>query len=194
MPHTEDLPSMPPTSQDEGYGHVVNIDSMIVTSRVPTLGDQSPNVGTSTDAEPQEILQRNNKFNLLKWAVTMMVSTTSSIEKDFEDLALEHASLTTLAEDRLQRIQTLKSLLECERTTSAELQQNLNKANEELHWLINKKEMNNRSCSEVFKKVEKFKILSQQAQERVKEVEAELASMKASMSKAEGLLRKKMKR
>ena len=105
----------------------------------------------------------------------MMVSTASNIEKDFEDLALERASLTILAEDRPQRIQTLESLLECERTTSTKLQQNRNKANEELHRLTKEKEMNDRSCSEAIKKVEEFRLLSQQAQEKVKEVEAELA-------------------
>ena len=121
----------------------------------------------------------------------MMVSAASSIEKDFEDLTLERASLINLAEDRLQRIQILESLLEHERTTSAELQQSLNKANEELQRLTKEKEMNDWSCSEAFKKVEEFRILSYQAQEKVKEIEAELASMKATISKADGLLRKK---
>ena len=51
--------------------------------------------------------------------------------------------------------------------------------------------MNARSCLEAFKKVKEFRILSEKAQERVKEVKADLASMKASMSKAEGSLRKK---
>ena len=84
---------------------------MIVTPRVPTLGEQSHNVGTNTDVEPQEmpmpriesnqIPQTNNKFNFLKRAVTMMVSTESSIEKDFEALTLERTSLINLAEDRL---------------------------------------------------------------------------------------------
>ena len=46
--------------------------------------------------------------------------------------------------------------------------------------------MNDRSFSEAFKKVNEFRILSQQAQERVKEV-----AMKASVSKIEGLLREK---
>ena len=133
MPPIKDLPSTPPTSQDKGYGDGVTIDSMIVTPHVPTLGEQFPNVGTSIDAEPQEILLSNNKFDLLKWAVTMVVSTTSSIEKEFEDQVLERASLTTLVEDRQQRSQTLESLLECEKATSIELQQSLNKANEELH-------------------------------------------------------------
>ena len=61
-----------------------------------------------------------------------MGSATSSIEKDFDDLALECTSMINLAEDRLQRIQTLESLLEQEKTICAQLQQNLNKANEEL--------------------------------------------------------------
>ena len=118
---TEDLSSTPQTSQDEGYDYGVSIDSMIVTPCVPKLGEQSPNVGTSTDVERQETLQSNNKFNFLKQAITMMISMTSSIEKDFDDMKLERASLITLVEDRLQRIQTLESLLEREKTTSAEL-------------------------------------------------------------------------
>ena len=51
--------------------------------------------------------------------------------------------------------------------------------------------MNDRSCSKAFKNVDEFKILSYQAQERVKEVKTELAYAKAIISKVEGLLRKK---
>ena len=40
MPLTEDLPSTPRISQDEGYGHGVSIDSRIVTPRVPILSEQ----------------------------------------------------------------------------------------------------------------------------------------------------------
>ena len=98
---------------------------MIVTPCVPILGEQLPNVGTSADVEPQEILQSNNKFDLLRLAITMVVSTASSIEKVLEDQALERASLTTLPEDRQQRIQTLESLLEREKVTCTELQQSL---------------------------------------------------------------------
>ena len=39
MPLVEDLLSTPPTSQNVGYGHGVSIDSMIITPRVPTLGE-----------------------------------------------------------------------------------------------------------------------------------------------------------
>ena len=37
VPLVKDLSSMPPTSQDEGYGHGVSVDSIIVTPLVPTL-------------------------------------------------------------------------------------------------------------------------------------------------------------
>ena len=63
MPLTEDLPSTPRNSQDEGYGHGVSIDSMIVYPRVPALGKQAPNAGTSTNANPNEIYQ--NKMDIL---------------------------------------------------------------------------------------------------------------------------------
>ena len=132
MPPIEDLPSMPSTSQDESYGHEVSIDSIIVTACVPTLGEQSPNVRTNIDVEPQkmpmprtksdQIPHTNNKFNFLKRAATMMVSAASSIEKNFEDLMLEHTSLINLAKDRRQRIQTLESLLEREKIINAQLQ------------------------------------------------------------------------
>ena len=48
-PHlaSEELPStQPPSSQDEGYGHGVSIDSMIANPRVPTFGEPLANVGT----------------------------------------------------------------------------------------------------------------------------------------------------
>ena len=51
--------------------------------------------------------------------------------------------------------------------------------------------MNDRNYSEALKMVKEFKFLFQQAHEKVKEVEVELASMKALVSKAKVLLRKK---
>ena len=45
-----------------------------------------------------------------------------NIEKELKDQALERASLSTLAEDRQQRIQMLESLLERERTACANFQ------------------------------------------------------------------------
>ena len=92
MPPIEDLPSTPPASQDEGYGHGISIDSMIVTPRVPILGEPLLNVGTNTKAELSRVHQSSNALELLKRAVM-------NIEKELEDQSLEHTSLSTLAED-----------------------------------------------------------------------------------------------
>ena len=63
MPLIEDLPSTPRISQDEGYGHGVSIDSMIVTPHVSMLGEQVPNIGTSANVDLEV---PENKINLLK--------------------------------------------------------------------------------------------------------------------------------
>ena len=52
----------------------------------------------------------------------MVVAMTFSIGQDFEDQRLELTYMTTLVEDRQQRIQTLESLLEREKTNCTELQ------------------------------------------------------------------------
>ena len=91
----------------------------------------------------------------------MVVATTFSIGKDLEDQTLEHAALTTLAEDRQQRVQTLESLLEHEKATITELQQSLSKANEELLQLRKEKDMNDHNYSEALEKVKEFRILYQ---------------------------------
>ena len=115
LPAIEDLPSIPsPASQDEGYGHGVSIDFMIITPRVPILGEQLPNVGTNTDTEPPEIPQSSNALYLLRHAMM-------NIEKNFEDQALEHASLSTLAVDKQHRITMLESLLEHKNAINSEL-------------------------------------------------------------------------
>ena len=111
---------------------------------------------------------------------------------------LERVSLTTLAEDRQLRIQSLVSLLEHEKTINTKLQQSLNKANKELLRLKKEKDMHDQNYSEALGKVKEFRILYHQSQEKVKEIEAELiskkaelSSMKASISKVEELLRKR---
>ena len=189
MPLTTDSSSMPLISQDEGYGHGVSIDSMIVTPYVPILGEQLPNVGTSADVNPEE--DPRSKVNLLKQVASMVVATTFSIGQDFEDQRLELTSMTTLVEHRQQRIQTLESLLECEKVNYTELQQKLNKANEDLLRLKKEKDMSNQNYSEALDKVKEFRILYQQSKQKVKKVEAELALMKTSVSQVENLLKKK---
>ena len=115
MPQTEEFPSTPPAFQDEGYGHGISIDSMIVTPRVPILGEPLPNVGAHIEAERTKNPQSSNALDLLRRAVM-------TIEKELKDQAIERTSLNTLGEDRQQRIQTLESLLECERAACANLQ------------------------------------------------------------------------
>ena len=112
---------------------------MIVTPHVPMLGEQLPNVGTSTDVDPNEIHQ--NKMDVLKHATSKAVTTAFSIGQDLEDQRLELISMTTLTEDRQQRIHTLKSFLECERKNCTELHQKLSSSNEELLQLRKEKEV-----------------------------------------------------
>ena len=83
----------------------------------------------------------------------MMVTGTFSIGQDLEDQRLELTSMTTLAEDKQQRIQTLESLLECEKNNCTELHQKLNAANEELLRLKREKEMSDQNYSEALDKV-----------------------------------------
>ena len=86
-----------------------------------------------------------------------------------------------LAEERLGKIQFLESQLKEEKTISVELQYNLNKANEKLEQLRKEKEMNDRSCSEAFKKVEEFRVLLNKSQERVVALEKEISQLIAAM-------------
>ena len=60
LPEIEDLPSTPPASQDEGYGHGISIDSMIVTPRVLILGESIPNIGTNKEAKLSKVCQSSN--------------------------------------------------------------------------------------------------------------------------------------
>ena len=50
--------TFPLPSQDEGYGHGITLDSMIVTPRVPTLVEESTNIRTEGESEtPEEITE-----------------------------------------------------------------------------------------------------------------------------------------
>ena len=102
--------------------------------------------------------------------------------------------MTTLVEDRQQRIQTLESLLECEKNNCTELHQKLNVANEDLFRRKRKKEMSDQNYSEALDKVKEFKALYQQSEEKIKKMEAELASMRTSVSQAENVVNRRMRR
>ena len=51
----EDLPFTPLVSQGEGYIHGISIDSMIITLRVPILGEALPNMGTNKEIESSKV-------------------------------------------------------------------------------------------------------------------------------------------
>ena len=66
---------------------------MIVTPRVPILGESIPNIGTNKEAELSKVPQSSNALDTLKHALMI-------IEKKLEDEALEGRSLSTLADER----------------------------------------------------------------------------------------------
>ena len=114
---------------------MVSIDSMIITPRVPTLGEPSADVGIEQATTPDKVLIRpetsaqqidfdqnscfGNKLLYLKRATMNTISATVAIEKDFADLALEQTSQFNMEKSILQRIHILESLLECEKTINA---------------------------------------------------------------------------
>ena len=99
----------------------------------------------------------------------------------FEKEAESQEKITKLAEERLSTIQSLESQLEKEKTIKAQLEDNLNKANEKLQQLKEEKELDNRNCSEALKKVEEFKMLHDKSQERIATLEEEKSQLTATM-------------
>ena len=71
--------------------------------------------------------------------------------------------------------------MEKEKTIKAQLEDNLNKANEELQQLKEEKELNNRNYSEALNKVEEFKMLHDKSQERVAALEEEKSQLTTAM-------------
>ena len=121
----------------------------------------------------------------------MVVATTFSIGEDLEDQRLELAFMTTLANDRQQRIRTLESLLECERKECTELHQKLSSANEELLLLRKEKKAQDQNYSDALDKVKEFRTLHQQSEKKIKEMEMELLSMKTFVYEVKDALKKR---
>ena len=94
--------------------------------------------------------------------------------------------MNNLAESRLHKIQVFESLLKCEKAINAQLQQDLDKVKEELRPLIEKREINDIRCAEVAKKLLEFSGLLEEGKKKIKEMEAELASVKAAIFEQEG--------
>ena len=141
---------------------------MIVTPRAPTSVKELINVGTRDEAEtPEETLEEFattstilEKNSFMKQAGITLIYVVDALEKE----AKAHEKVKKLVEERLGKMQSLESKLEKEKAISVGLQQNLNKANEELQQLRKDKESNDRNCSETLKKVEEFKVLHDKSQ------------------------------
>ena len=133
---------------------------MIVTPLIPTLVEESINIGTECEFEtPEETAKEfvansstNKKAAFMKQAGVTLIYVAISIEKESD----AYEEMKKLAEEKVGKIKSLESQLKEETMINTQLHQSLNKANEELQWLRKDKEMNDHSCSEAFKKVEEF--------------------------------------
>ena len=113
---------------------------MIMTPRIPTLVENSTNVGTEEETEtsiepPEEFAATapfNDKIGFLKQAAVTIMHIAAAIEKECQNIKQEHVELEKLAESRLEKIKSLESQLCQEKVTSTQLFQNLKKANKEL--------------------------------------------------------------
>ena len=81
----------------------------------------------------------------------------------------------------MNKIQSWESQLEKEKTVKAQLEDNLNKANDELQQLRKDKESNDRNCYKALKKVEELKMLHDKSQEKVAALEEEKSQLTAAM-------------
>ena len=146
--------------------------------------EESINVGTEDEAEtpkdtPQEFVATSftlDKTSFMKQIRVTLIYIADALEKEAES----HKKMKKLAEERLSKIQSLESQLGREKDVSIQLQQNLNKADEELQQLRKEKEMNDRSCFEAFKKVEEFRLMHDKSQEKVIALEKEISQLTAT--------------
>ena len=119
-------------------------------SRVPTLVEDSTNVGTEEEAEtstetPEEFATTvpvSDKISSLKQAAITTIHIAEAMEKEFENAKQECIELEKLAKSRLEKVKSLESQLNKEKVTSTQHCQNLDKANEELQKLKEEKKMN----------------------------------------------------
>ena len=122
-PSSEDPQNASPLpSQDEGYGHGITLDSMIVTPRVPTLVEESTNIGTEGECETSEEIavefvansSTSEKAAFMKQAAVTLIYVANAIEKESE----AHTETKKLAEERLEKIKYLESQLKEEKMIS----------------------------------------------------------------------------
>ena len=158
---------------------------MIITPFVPTLVEETTSVGIESENEAPGEDQKEfattasiaDKASFIKQSVVTMIYIMNALEQEAE----MHEKMKNLAEERLSKIQSLEAQLADEKTTSNQLQQSLNKANEELQKLIKEKELSDRNCSEAFKKIEELKILHNKSQEKIVALEEEKSQLTSIM-------------
>ena len=100
---------------------------MIMTPRVPTLVEDSTNVGTEEKVEipeetPQEFAANSSisdKVGFMKQSAVTLIYVTEAIEKEFQ----EHAELKKLVNNKLEKVKSLESQLNKEKVTSTQLYQ-----------------------------------------------------------------------
>ena len=159
---------------------------MIVTPCVPTLVEESINVGIGNEVEtpeetPEEFTATSTtleKTSFMKQNGVTLIYVADALEKKKAEV---HEKMKKLAEERLGKMQSLESQLEKEKAINAQLQQNLNKANKELQQLRKDKESNDRNCSKALKKIKEFKVLHNKSQEKIAALEEEKSQLTAAM-------------
>ena len=106
-----------------------------------------------------------------------MIYIADAFEKEVE----MHEKSKNLTKERLDKIQSLESHLEKDKTTRAQLEDSLGKANEEVRQLKEEKELNNCNCSEVLQKFEELKVLHDKSLEKIAALEEEKSQLTAVM-------------
>ena len=95
------------------------------------------------------------------------------IANAFEKEAELQEKIKKLSEERLSKIQSPESQLKEEKTTRAQFEDNLNKANEELQQLKGEKESIDRNYSEAVKKVKELMVLHNKSSKKISALEEE---------------------
>ena len=76
----------PPPSEHEGYGHRITLDSMIITTCVPTFVEESTNAGTEGEPKTPEKFVANfstsEKVAFMKQSAFTLIYVADAIEKE----------------------------------------------------------------------------------------------------------------
>ena len=158
---------------------------MIVAFRVPTMVENSTDVGIEGEPETSEETPEgfaansstSEKVAFMKQSAVTLIYVADAIWKESQ----AHVEMKKLAKDRFEKIKSLESQLTEEKIISTQLQHGLNKSNEELQLLRKEKELNEQNYSEAIQKVEEFKVLYNKSQKRVNTLEEEIARLTSAL-------------